>query len=321
MANEFFIPTFPNSSNLDAALATSLPEYSKSITDNVYNANVLLKWLNGRKRTVDGGLSVVYPLIKGDQNAGGFYTGAQALNVIQTDQETQVEYKWQNAYEPIQLTRDEERYNSGDVHKIIDLVGEKIERSELALAKRLEQAFSTPTGGAGNLIDLETLVNTGTLGTIAGGTQTFWQSTVTASGSFAAQGMSDMTTATYAVSSAANVDNPTIYMTNKTIFQYFENTRLPLERIQNGDLSANAGFKNFTFKGVPVVYGNYIGSGLMFGLNENYIEYLVDSQTDMAMTPFVTPVNQTVKVAFILFRGNLTTNNRRRHFKLTGITA
>jgi hypothetical protein len=321
MANEFFIPTFPNSSNLDAALATSLPEYSKTITDNVYNANVLLKWLNGRKRTVDGGLSIVYPLIKGDQNAGGFYTGAQALNVIQTDQETQCEYKWQNAYEPIQLTRDEERYNSGDVHKIIDLVGEKIERSELALAKRLEQAFSTPVSGAGNLIDLETLVNTGTLGTIAGGTQTFWQSTVTASGSFAAQGMSDMTTATYAVSSAANIDNPTIYMTNKTVFQYFENTRLPLERIQNGDLSANAGFKNFTFKGVPVVYGNFIGSGLLFGLNENYIEYVVDSQTDMAMTPFVTPVNQTVKVAFILFRGNLTTNNRRRHFKLTGITA
>lgn len=33
MANELFIPTFPNSSNLDAALATSLPEYSKTITD------------------------------------------------------------------------------------------------------------------------------------------------------------------------------------------------------------------------------------------------------------------------------------------------
>lgn len=321
MSNELFIPTFPNSSNLDAALATSLPEYSKTITDNVYNANVLLKWLNGRKRLVDGGMSIVYPLIKGDQNSGGFYSGAQQLNTIQTDQETQVEYRWQNAYEPIQLTRDEERYNSGDVHKIIDLVGEKIERSELALAKRLEQAFSTPVAGAGNLVDLETMVGTGTLGTIPGASQTFWQSTVTTSGSFAAQGLSDMSTATYAVSSSATVDNPSIYVTNKTIFQYFENSRLPLERIENGSLSANAGFKNLTYKGTPVIYGNFIGSGLMFGLNENYIEYVVDSQTDMAMTPFVTPINQTVKVAFILFRGNMTTNNRRRHFKLQSITA
>lgn len=263
-------------------------------------------------------MSLVYPLIKADQNAGGFYLGAQQLNVIQPDVETQVEYKWQNAYEPIQLTRDEERYNSGDVHKIIDLVGEKVERAELALAKRLEQAFSTPVAGAGNLIDLETLVGTGALGTIS---QTFWQATVTASGSFAAQGLSDMTTATYAVASSATVDAPSIYITNKTIFQYYAQSRLPLERIQNGDLSANAGFKNLTFQGVPLIYGNFIGSGLMFGLNENYLDLNVDSETDMAMTPFVTPVNQTVKVAFVLFRGNLCTNNRRRHFKLTGITA
>jgi hypothetical protein len=33
------------------------------------------------------------------------------------------------------------------------------------------------------------------------------------------------------------------------------------------------------------------------------------------------PVNQTAKAAFILWRGNQCTYNRRRHFKLTGITA
>ena len=129
-----------------------------------------------------------------------------------------------------------------------------------------------------------------------------------------------MTTATYAVSSAANIDNPTIYLTNKTIFQKFEQTRLPLERISNGDLSANAGFKNLTFKGVPLTYGNYIGSGLLFGLNMNYLYLAVDTMTDYVTTPFISPSNQTVRTAFILWRGQLTTNNRRRHFKLTDIT-
>jgi hypothetical protein len=317
MANEYAIP-----STLDAVLATSLADYSGTVTDNVYNQNVVLSQLNKSKRLIDGGLSVVYPLIKGDQNDGGFYSGAGLLNTQQTDQETLVEYRWQNLYEPIQLTRDEERQNSGDMHKIVDLVGEKIQRSELAIAKRAEQAMSTAVAGAGYLVDLETLVNTGTLGTIAGGTDTFWQSTVTASGSFAAQGLSDMATAYYAVSSAENTDNPTIILTNKTIFQYFENTRLPLERIENGNLSANAGFKNLTFKGIPLTYGNYIGSGLMFGLNMNYVDYNVDSMTDFAMTPFLMPVNQTAKVAFILHRTTgPVTNNRRRHFKLTGISA
>lgn len=316
MANELFIP-----STLDAALATSTADYAKFITDQVYNSNVILGLTKERKRMIDGGVSIVYPLIKSDQNNGGFYLGATQLNTTQSDTEGQVEFRWQNLYEPIQLTRDEERINSGDEHRIINLAGEKMQRSELAISKRLEQALSTPVANANNLIDFETMVGTGTLGTVAGATDTFWQSTVTASGSFAAQGLSDMTTATYAVSSSATVDTPTHYITNKTIFQYFEATRLPLERIQNGNLSANAGFKNLTFKGVPVVYGNFIGSGLMFGINMNYVDLVVDTETDFAMTPWVMPTNQTAKVAFILWRGNLATYNRRRHFKLTGITA
>lgn len=317
MANELFIP-----SSLDATLATSLADYSRTLTDNVYNLNVLLAQANKRKRLINGGVSVVYPLIKSDQNAGGFYSGSGLLNTLQNDTETLVEYRWQNVYEPIQLNRDEERINSGDEHKIIDLVAEKIQRSELAIAKRVEQALSTTVASAGYLMDLETLVNTGTFGTIAGGTDTFWQATVTASGSFAAQGLSDMTTGHYAVASAETTDTPNLYITNKTIFQYFEQTRTPLERVQNGNLSANAGFTNLTFKGVPVTYGNYIGSGLLFGLNMNYIDYNVDTETDFAMTPFLMPVNQTAKVAFILLRTTgLVTNNRRRHLKLTGITA
>lgn len=316
MANELFIP-----SSLDATLATSIADYSKTITDNIYNSNVVLRLLKPRKRMVNGGVSIVYPLIKSDQNAGGFYLGSQNLNTAQADTETLVEYRWQNAYEPIQLTRDEERINSGDEHKIIDLVSEKMERSELAIQKRLEQAMSTPVAGANNLIDLETLVATGTLGTIAGGTDTFWQATVTASGGFAAQGLTDLTTATYAVASASDEDRPNLYLTNKTIFQYFEATRLPLERIQNGNLTVNAGAVNLTYKGVTFTYGNFIGSGLIFGLNLNYIDLVVDTETDFVMTPFVMPVNQTSKVAFILWRGNLCTMNRRRHFKLTGVTA
>lgn len=321
MSNELYIPTFPTSSNLDAALATSIPDFSRTITDNVYNANVLLKILAERKRMVDGGVSIVYPLIKADQNNGGFYLGATQLNTVQTDTETQVEYRWQNLYEPIQLTRDEERLNSGDSHKIIDLVTEKVERSWLAASKRLENAFSQPIAGANNLIDIDTMVSTGTLGTIPGATQTFWQATSTTSGSFAAQGLTDMTTSTYLVASSATIDTPNIYITDKTDFQRFEQTRLPLERIQNSELTANAGYRNLTFKGVPVVYGNFILSGTMYGLNTNYIDLVVDTETDMVMSPFVMPVNQTVKVAFILWRGNLCTMNRRRHMKLTGLTA
>ena len=309
-------------STIDTAiLNTSLADYSPTLTDNVYNKFVLLNLLNqSSKKTVDGGVSLVEPLIETEQDEGGFYEGADVLANTQSNTQTMVEYKWQNVYEPIAITRDEERSNSGDKHKILELAGTKTILSEKGIGKRLEQALSTPVGAAGNLNDLATICNTGTLGSIAGGTDTFWQSTVTASGAFATQGLADMTTAFYAVSGAATDENPTHIMTTKTIFQKYENTRLPLERISNGDLSFNAGAKTLSFKGIPVMYGNYIGSGLMFGLNLNYLKLCVDSATDMVTTPFITPSNQTVKVAYILWRGNLTTNNRRRQFKLTGIS-
>ena len=315
MANEYAIPSTYDT----MVLTTTLADYQKRLVDNVYNRATTLKLLNQDKRMIDGGTSIVETLIKSKQKEGGFYLGADVLNNTQGNTTTMCEFKWQNAYEPIQITRDEERQNSGIAHKIIDLVGTKIKLSERAIADRMDQALSTPVSEANNLIDLETLVNTGALGTLNGSTDTFWQSTVTTSGAFATQGLTDMTTAFYAVSSAENEENPSILLTNKTVYQKFEQTRLPLERISNS-MSANAGFTNLTFKGKPLTYGNYIGTGLLFGLNMNYIYLAVDSETDMVTTPFITPTNQTVKVAFILWRGNLITNNRRRQFKLASIT-
>ena len=315
MTNPYAIPTTID----DTVLTTSLADYQKRLVDNVYNGTAVLRLFNENKRMINGGTSIVETLIKEKQDDGGFYLGADVLNNTQGHDTTICEYRWQNAYEPIVITRDEERSNSGDVHKILDLAGTKISLSERAIRDRMNQAVSKPVGEANRLIDLETLVNTGTLGTIAGATNTFWQSTVTSSGAFATQGLTDMTTAFYAVSSEAEVDNPTVFLTTKTIFQKFEQTRLPLERISNS-LTANAGFTNLTFKGKPVMYGNAIQTGLLFGLNMAYNWFAVDSATDFITTPFITPTNQTVKVAYILWRGQMVTNNRRRNFKLTDIT-
>lgn len=316
MASAYSIPTTIDS----VVLATSLADYRNTMADNVYQNNAVLQMLSAAKENVDGGNSIVQPLMVTKQDDGGFYLGADVLNNTQKNFANQVEFLWQNAYEPIQLTRDEERQNSGNEHKILSLVGAKTKSSEKAISDRLEQALSTPTASANNLIDLETLVNTGTLGTISGSTVTAWQATVTTSGAFATQGLTDMTTATYLVSASATVDNPTHYLTNKIVFQKFEQTRIPLERIANGTTSANAGFTNLSFKGKPVIYGNYIASGLLFGLNMNYIHFSVDTMTDLVTTDFMSPVNQTIRVAYILWRGQLWTDNRRRHFKLQSIT-
>ena len=301
-------------------LATSLADYRPTMTDNVYQSNEVLKRLKTVKENIDGGLSIVQPIMTVKQDDGGFYLGADVLNNTQKNFANQVEFLWQNAYEPIVLTLDEERQNSGNEHKILSLVASKTKSSEKALADRLEQALTTPVASANNLLDFETMCGTAAYGSITGATVTAWQATVTTSGAFTTQGLSDMTTGTYAVSASAEMDNPTDYIMTKTIFQKFEQTRLPLERIANGNLNFNAGARSLSFKGRPVYYGNYVASGLLFGLNFNYIHLSVDTMLDFMTTDFLKPVNQQLRVAYILVRLQAWTDNRRRHFKLQSIT-
>lgn len=301
--------------------ATTKAYYANRNTDNVYDDNVLLETLNQRsKQTVDGGVSIVEPLLEKQQTNGGFYLGDDPLSTSQDATQTLVEYKWQNIYEPIQITRDEERMNSAQPEKIVDLLGAKIMSAEKAAALRAEQAMSRPIANSNNLNDLETIVGTGTLGSINGANDTFWQANVITSGDFATQGYTDMTTGYYQSASSSVSDTPNLVLTNKTIFQKYEQNLLPQDRISNGSLTANRGYTNLTFKGVPVVYGNEIASGKLFLLNLNYIKLYVDAQTDFIITDFMEAFNQTSKVAYVLWRGNLGTNNRRRHAKLTSIT-
>lgn len=315
MSNNSHLPSV-----IDEIFVTSLADIGKKVTDNAYSSNTLLGLLGRQAKVlINGGANIRRPIVDEIQDDGGFYLGAETLSTSQSDTLNVLEEKWQNAYEPIEITRDDERGNSGDNHKLIDLLGQKTDISTMAIRRRIEQAISTPIATAGNLNDLETIVNTGTLSGINGSSNTAWQATVTTSGAFATQGLTDMTTAYYAVSGGEQEDNPTHFFTNKTVFQKYEDTRLPLERLSPGG-TANAGFEALTFKGKPLTYGNHIGSGLLFGLNMNYLKLCVDSETDFMVTPFVNPSNQTAKIAFILWRGNLITTNRRRHFKLTSIS-
>ena len=128
MASAYSIPTTIDS----VVLATSLADYRKTMADNVYQNNALLKTLSENKESVDGGNSIVQPVMTIKQDDGGFYLGADVLNNTQKNFANQVEFLWQNAYEPVQLTRDEERQNSGAEHKIVSIMAAKMKSSELA---------------------------------------------------------------------------------------------------------------------------------------------------------------------------------------------
>lgn len=98
--------------------------------------------------------------------------------------------------------------------------------------------------------------------------------------------------------------------------------------------AATAGFESVRFKGADMVWdemmpdvdGGYEydssswSTSTMLFLNLDFLELVIDSQTDFITTPFVRPENQDAKVAQILFMGNLTCSNRRKQGMIYGIT-
>lgn len=312
-------------------LTTTLANYRKQMVDNIFDDYTLLSYLNGKlgkamrgssvKRSVDGGESIVEHLLYEKSSAVKSYSGAETLDTTLQDGMTIARYAWKQYAASIGITGLDKRNNQGEA-AMINLLSAKAKQAEMSLRDTMSvDAFGDGTGnGSKALTGLAALVSTtATVGGIAPATYTWWQGNVTTSaGSFAASGIDTMRT-TFNNITFGN-DKPDFIVTDQTTFEYYEKALQPQERF-NSNTVADAGFLNLTFKGVPVLFDRDCTSGYMYFLNSKYLSFVVHKDADFSTGPFVTPENQDVSTAMILFQGNLTTNNRRKLGVIQGFTA
>ena len=309
-------------STVDSMLTTTLSNYRQTMIDNIFDDFVVLWWFRekGKVRYEDGGTSIIEHLLYEKSTAGGWYSGYEPLDVTPQEGLRPAEFLWRQAAYSISISRLEERQNSGK-HRMINLLEAKTYQAENSIKDNIAQALFAASRAAKAIETLAALIDSsGTIGGIPRSTNSWWQSTETASGSFASQGISDLRTLYNTISSSAGKDHPDLIMTTRAIYEYYENTLLPQVRYQSLDM-ANAGFESLRFKAADIVYDQYATSGVIYALNSKYITLVIDKETDFVTTPFVKPANQDAKTAQILFMGNITINNPRRLGKLTGITA
>jgi hypothetical protein len=86
---------------------------------------------------------------------------------------------------------------------------------------------------------------------------------------------------------------------------------------------ADMGFDNIKLRGATCIWDEVVPDvetgtaavslGTVFMLNSKFYKLIIDAQTDVVTTPFVSPENQTAKVAKILFMGNAVVSNLRKH--------
>ena len=118
----------------NALLSTTLRNYRKKLQDNIFIGLPLYNWLNekGRKRTLDGGESIMVPLLYGENTTTGVYKDYDTLDVTPQEGITTARYQWGQAAVSISISRAEERKNSGP-HRMINLLEAKIMQAEKSL--------------------------------------------------------------------------------------------------------------------------------------------------------------------------------------------
>lgn len=280
----------------------------------------------GAKMTVDGGRTIVVPVTYSKNSTAAAYAGYGIIDVTPQDNETAAEYAWAQYAASIAISGRDERQNSGSKVKIINLLQAKTDNAEMALKTKLDvDLFGTQltnSAGSNGINGLQSLVDTtSTVGNINRGTagNAFWQGQVTASGSFATQGLDNMRTL-YNNCSLDGMGNPDLGLTTQTVFEYYEKSLQTQQRFTDTN-TLDGGFQNLKFKGMTLMWDTNAPSGVMFMLNSEFVKLAVHPDGDLKTTEFVKPANQDAKVANVLFMGNVILLQSRRHGKLTGITA
>lgn len=313
--------------NYDALLSTTLAKYRKTFSDNLSRSFFLLYWLTEgkRKRYEDGGESIIVQLMYGKNSTVKSYDGYETLDTTPQEGMTSAKFPWKQVSGSVSISRKEERQNSGE-SRIINLLQSKVTQAEISMRDKMnEMFFGDGTGNdSKDIFGLQLLVENGSAwGTLAGidrsdAANTWWRNQWTGSiGSFASNGLNAMRSG-YNLASRGN-EHPDIIVTHRTEYEEYEKLLVVNERFVD-QKTADAGFENLKFKGAVMGFDEQAPDGSMWLLNSDYIEFVVDKETDLITTPFVRPENQDAKTSQILLMANLVISNAARQCLLDGLT-
>jgi len=320
------------------------------LVDTVLNSNVFAtRMLGAAKRWNQK--RVKFPVKTSKNTTGGSFDGFDLLSTTASDTRQNMQYdpKFYHIDVAVPLT---ELAINATPDEVIDLAAIELESSAQDMADDIGTIFygdgtgngSKDFNGLGNLVDDGT-----TAATIGGLTRaTFTPSldgTVTASGGTLTLAL--MRTLQSNITSGAQ--KPTIGVTTETVWDLYAQLLNPQERIakdvpmMRGGVEGGTGFTGLNFRGFPVVADEKCTSGVLFFLNENFIDWKALSMPKtmpvnfksqdikgndyssvkglgFSWSDWIMPANQAALVGHIYLGGNLVTNNPKRHGKLTGIT-
>lgn len=318
-----------------------------TITDNIYNSNVLLyRWMKANKKMVQGGTQIEVPLMFQRFNTGGAYKGYEVLNTTPSDTIKNAAFDWKQHYvtwaiDGLTLLKAD---SPEAVANIIALQGQQ---AYMEMAENLANGlFKNPNGSGTQLSsasDIDGLsaavgnasVGDANYGGLSRSTNTWWTSQIDSS-----------TTSITAMSNYQTMfgnctyggQQPTIIVSRQDQYNKYialnaqasgvgYSVQYNREPGGHDEILANAGFTNALFNNTPWVIDSHVSdagnttTGRIYFLNENVLSWVVSPRADFYLEDFMRPVNQDAFVATLLWAGNLVSMSSRLHGAFTALTS
>ena len=320
--------------NFDTLTSTTLMNYKKTMTDNIFTANPLFYWLkekNQMKTDDSGGTKIVVPLMYGMNNTAKSYNGYDVIDVIPQEGMDAVEYEWKQYAVGISISGREEFQNSGE-GRLINLLEAKIKQAELSLidlfATDLFKAAASV--GTNDLVSIPTAITAtgyGALGNITSSSSanTWWKNYFDASATKTTTDYDNLLSDVFLLllSTAKGNDRCDIGIMPAAVYSGLEGLLVKtinfIPQLKNTK-AVDVGYDNYRIKGCTIMYDENTPTGYAYFLNTKYIQLVTGAGKDFVNTPFIKPDNGDYKTCHILWYGNLVCSNRARQGYLGSIT-
>ena len=315
----------PNSTYTEL-LSLTVQELEDELFDNILTKCAATAAIP--KRSVDGGPTIVVPIMYAENGSYKRYSGAEQLNTSSNDVFSAFSYPWCQVALNIQAHGRELLQNSGRSQRR-DLIKSRVMNAKISFEQNFNEDILSAGSASNQVNGLQALIASAGTGTVGG--------VARASYSFAANQFYRAVTDGGAAATSTNIvsymdaldiliqayrGRTKVILADNTYYKLYESAVHPLQRITNekGAL-ARLGFRTYQYKDAEVVLEPTVSgmpASTMYFIDPDVVELVSHSDRNLVRLPKRDSFNQDSQIEYLGWMGNLVAKNFRRLGTLNG---
>jgi len=305
---------------------STLWRYQEKLADNITSGSALLQRLRekGCIAPSQHGTYIAEPVLYSIIQPLQWLSPYQPADLRPHQATTVVFYPFRKAVLSVTVSGEEVRANRTPA-ALMELIRTKIQVLEMSFSELLNRAIAALNADvpANAMHSLDQIVSdTVVVGNIDPATHSWWKSYVASNvGAISWQKIGGAIINNLVFGSRPDMA-PDLILLPPDLWDSLHNQLTNIQRAEADARSRDIsyGFATLYWRGIPVVMDKLIPSGYVFILNTNFLRLRHRPGEFFNQTPMRYDERQDIHFALIRLEGNLVTNNRRMHGKLTGVT-